>query len=268
MLVACEAPEVALDGALETADAPSPGGDGGTIDAGGAAVVDGGERLDAGPRPDTGAGGPDVRVPEDCAMPGDEDGDRLSDCDDPDCWSGCAASHVAGMHPGLVECGMPVAHTATQGRDVCMTYSGESDDAPTLCLDTIPYASMARFFCEPGGQARALWLEEHLSFPPLMRRDVSGTTFEFIDYEYTPARDRSRVSQGSGSGGREPELSMAAGSPDVVVISVYPIEAGDTAFERMVGATRITETVTGEPPRIVATGRELFRTGGTRLIVP
>ena len=205
------------------------------------------------------------RQAEDCSTPGDEDGDRTADCDDADCWSRCAANHVARRHPGLAECGTPVVHTAAQSREACLAWMGVPGDSPTLCTEMFPLVATARFFCNEAGGVSALWLDETLSLPPTESTGMLPGRLEITSFEYTSARDDVRVVQGGGSGPRAPDLSLQDRLDGVRLVTVYRIEPTDVSFFRMLGLQRTTQTLVDIPPRTEATSRATFRTGATSL---
>lgn len=267
LLSGCETTPPGRDAAFEVPDAPGADIGRALPDSGGEAA-DGGGRTDSGSPTDAGPPRPDARVAEDCAAPGDEDGDRQADCDDVDCWSGCAANHVARRHPGLAECGIPIVHTATDSRTACLAYTGAPDDAPTRCDDIFSLTATARFFCDDAGVATAFWLDEALSVPPTESRSTPPASREITRWGYETVRDVVRMSQTSGSGPRSADLQLQSGAPDVRLITVYTIEPSDVSFVRMLGLQQTTEVVSGDPPRIVSSSRALFRTGATAITMP
>lgn len=221
--------------------------------------------TDAGPR------GPDARMPENCETPGDEDGDRLADCDDSDCWDGCAAVHVESELPGLVPCRDAVSQTAAESLAACRTTGEIEGDTPTECLEALTLTSTARFFCTAEDAVRAIWLDERVGFPPTDSREISATSRELTYYERSSVRDLARVSSPSSSGSTNPVLELSslrtptAADPTTVHrrITVFPIELRTTSFQRLVGVTRHVDIIMGSMR--TSTSSALFRTGTVNL---
>lgn len=221
------------------------------------------------PGTDAGPPGPDARMPENCETPGDEDGDRLLDCRDPDCWDGCAAAHVESELPGLVACREAVTQTPAQSLAACTP--GDIGGTPTQCSETIEIASTARFFCDAADVVRAVWLDERLTFPPLAVRRLGPTSSESIRYERSITHDLARVSAPSSAGSTHAVLEYSHGVGSVAddgvrvpirTVRVFPIAASDTSFQHLTGAARVVSIVVDL--RSTDT-RTFFRTGTVNL---
>ena len=222
------------------------------------------------PGTDGGPSDADARMPESCTTPGDEDGDRLADCDDSDCWDGCATTHVESELPGLVACREVITQTAAESLAACRT-TGDLAGAPTECLESVTLSATARFFCDAEGAVRAIWLDERLGFPANESREAGPTARELTYYVRSSVRDLARVSSASSSGSTNPVLERSAlrtptAADETTVhrlISVFPIEPRTTAFQRLVGATRHVDIIMGSVR--TSTSSTLFRTGTVNL---
>ena|GEM_PF-5652793 len=210
-------------------------------------------------------------TPEICNNNVDDDGDHKADCDDPDCWSGCAATHVAKVTPQLSECHTALVRSTSDEKSACTIIGTPTLSTPnTECDGEVTMTAQIRFFCNGAGETKAVWILEEASVPH--STVVQGNVATYTEYERSVGQDWDRFTFGAGSSANQGptplyEASVGTAPASATVVTVHQAQSS-SSIERLLAFNRVVSTFDISTMKPTSETRTAFRVGATVVAVP